>query len=54
MYLRIAEPAYEALTALLKRNPGPHSVLAHEYMGMPLALKAVLLPIYRRGRMRQS
>ena len=42
LYLRIAEPAYEAAAALLGDAPGPHFVLAHEYMGMPTALKAVL------------
>ena len=40
-YLRLAEPAYEALQALLGDSPGPHFVLSHEYMGMPLALKSI-------------
>ncbi len=40
-YVRLAEPAYEALLGLLGESPGPHFVLAHEYMGMPLALKAI-------------
>ena len=40
LHLRVAGPAYEALAAILTRTKGPHFVLAHEYMGMPLALKA--------------
>jgi hypothetical protein len=43
-YVRLAEPAFEALQALgcggTAENPVVY--LAHEYMGMPLALKAVL------------
>ena len=42
LYLRIAEPAFDALRALTARGKGPHFVLAHEYMGMPLALKSIL------------
>jgi len=42
LYLKIAEPGFEALEALLNRSQGPHFILAHEYMGMPLALKAIL------------
>ncbi|MCZ6634812.1 MAG: hypothetical protein O7G87_15530 [bacterium] len=42
LYLNIAEAAYEAVKRLLKRSSGPHFVLAHEYMGVPVALKAHL------------
>ncbi|MBM4078332.1 MAG: hypothetical protein FJ278_01450, partial [Planctomycetes bacterium] len=42
-YLRIAEPAYEALKVLLgQHGPWPCHVISHEYMGMPLVLKALL------------
>ena len=42
-YVRLAEPGYEALK-VIGCNGGEQQVviLAHEYMGMPLALKAVL------------
>ena len=41
-YLRLAEPAYDALVGLLDQEEGPHFVISHEYMGMPLALKAII------------
>ena len=43
-YVRLAEPAFEALHALGCEcgTSEPVAYLAHEYMGMPLALKAVL------------
>ena len=43
LYVGIAEPAIETIRALLGRSQGPHFVLAHEYMGMPAALKAQLV-----------
>ena len=42
-YVRLAEPAYEAVTAVLgERCAEPVHVLAHEFMGLPTALKARL------------
>ena len=42
-YVRLAEPAYEALTAIGATDAAEDLlILAHEYMGMPTALKAVL------------
>ena len=42
-YVRLAEPAYEAVTALLGHGAGrPVHVLAHEFMGLPTAFKARL------------
>jgi len=43
-YVRIAEPGYEALKALGCNGTSKKPVvyLAHEYMGMPLALKVIL------------
>ena len=43
-YVRLAEPAFEALQALgcNGTTESPVVYLSHEYMGMPLALKAVL------------
>ncbi|NQU76825.1 MAG: hypothetical protein HQ546_10990 [Planctomycetes bacterium] len=43
-YVRLAEPAFEALVALGCGGSAAEPVvyLAHEYMGMPLALKVVL------------
>lgn len=42
-YVRLAEPGYEAIKALgCNGSSEPKVILAHEYMGMPLALKAVL------------
>ena len=43
LYTDIAEAAYDALAAFLSQDEGPHIVLAHEYMGMPLALKTLLV-----------
>ena len=42
LYVDIAEVAYEAVSDLIGAAPGPHIVLAHEYMGMPVALKAIM------------
>ncbi len=43
-YVRLAEPGYEALQALGAGGDGEEVlILAHEYMGMPLALKSVLV-----------
>ncbi len=41
-YVRLAEPGYEALKAIGCDGGRPMVILAHEYMGMPTALKAVL------------
>jgi len=42
-YTRIALPAYKALAALGVDQAGqPVTIMAHEYMGMPLALLAIL------------
>ena len=42
-YVRLAEPAYEAVMALLgERAAAPVHFIAHEFMGMPTALKAIL------------
>ena len=41
-YVRIAEPAYAALQALLDPEDLPCFVISHEFMGMPTALKTVL------------
>jgi hypothetical protein len=42
-YVRLAEPAYEALEAIGAVDPNEDLLLlAHEYMGMPTALKAVM------------
>jgi len=42
-YVRLAEPGYEALRAIGVNGSQEQTVLlAHEYMGMPTALKAVL------------
>lgn len=42
LYVRLAEPAYEAIKALLADDKPPHYIIAHEFMGMPLALKGIL------------
>ena len=42
LYVDIAEAAYEAVSDLIGAAPGPHIVLAHEYMGMPIALEAIM------------
>ena len=41
LYIDSAEAIYDAVIALIGEAPGPHIVLAHEYMGMPVALKAI-------------
>jgi len=42
-YVRLAEPAFEALRAIGAHNGKDRTLLlAHEYMGMPTALRAVL------------
>ncbi|MDE0505459.1 MAG: hypothetical protein OXI86_15380, partial [Candidatus Poribacteria bacterium] len=42
-YVRLAEPGYYALHTLIEGNPeSPCFIVAHEFMGMPLALKAML------------
>ncbi|MCZ6680881.1 MAG: hypothetical protein O7E52_26940 [Candidatus Poribacteria bacterium] len=42
-YLRIAEPAYDALRVLIAdQSDTPCFVIAHEFMGMPFALKTIL------------
>ena len=42
LYIDSAEAVYDAVVALIGKDPGPHIVLAHEYMGMPLALKTIV------------
>ncbi len=43
-YIRLAEPAYEAVMALLgDRADTPVHIIAHEFMGLPTALKAKLV-----------
>ena len=42
-YVRIAEPAYDALQALFQQDPdGLCYIVSHEFMGMPLVCKAIL------------
>ena len=41
LYINSAEAIYDAVVALIGAAPGPHIVLAHEYMGMPVALKTI-------------
>jgi hypothetical protein len=41
-WMRIAEPAYEGVMALTQAHDRPVYFVAHEYMGMPTALKAVM------------
>jgi hypothetical protein len=41
-YVRLAEPGFEALKVIGCNGDQPIVILAHEYMGMPLALKTVL------------
>ena len=41
-YMRLAEPAYDALSALLGEGDTPCYLVAHEFMGMGTALKAQL------------
>ena len=42
LYIDSAEAIYDAVIALIGEASGPHIVLAHEYMGMPVALKAIV------------
>ena len=41
-YVRLAEPAYYALVALLGQDDLPCVLFSHEFMGMPTALQAIL------------
>ena len=41
-YMRLAEPAYALLQLLTQDEEGARFIISHEYMGMPLALKALL------------
>lgn len=41
-YLRLAEPGYAALDALCSRGNGACHIVAHEFMGLALAYKAIL------------
>ncbi len=41
-YARLAEPAYYALLALLQPEDEPCTLFAHEFMGMPAALQAIM------------
>ena len=41
LYIDSAEAIYDAVIALIGEASGPHIVLAHEYMGIPVALKAI-------------
>ncbi|MEX0775676.1 MAG: hypothetical protein WD042_08160 [Phycisphaeraceae bacterium] len=41
-YMRLAEPAYYALLALLKDEELPALLFSHEFMGMPTALAAIM------------
>ncbi len=41
-YVRLAEPAYYALLALLGEDDLPCVLFSHEFMGMPAALQAIL------------
>lgn len=42
-YVRLAEPGYDALHSIIGGNTeSPCFIIAHEFMGMPLALKAML------------
>lgn len=41
-YVRLAEPAYYALHALLKDEDFPCVLFSHEFMGMPAALKSIM------------
>ena len=42
LYIDSAEAIYDAVVALIGKDPGPNIVLAHEYMGMPVALKTIV------------
>jgi len=41
-YARLAEPAYYALLALMRPEDEPCVLFAHEFMGMPAALQAIV------------
>ncbi len=41
-YIESAEAIYDAVVALIGKDSGPHIVLSHEYMGMPVALKTIM------------
>jgi len=41
-YMRLAEPAYYALQALLRHDELPCVLFSHEFMGLPTAFKCVL------------
>lgn len=41
-FVHLAEPAYAALYHLAAGAEGPHLLLAHEWMGLPLALAALM------------
>ena len=42
-YVRLAEPAYAALRAIIGAEPAaPVFIISHEFMGMPLALKVLI------------
>jgi hypothetical protein len=41
-YVRLAEPAFYALQALLSEEDKPCILFSHEFMGMPTALQAIL------------
>lgn len=41
-YVRLAEPAYYALNALLPQSDLPCILFSHEFMGMPAALKCIM------------
>ncbi|MCE9590203.1 MAG: hypothetical protein K8S99_06730 [Planctomycetes bacterium] len=41
-YVRLAEPAFYALSAMLNDDELPCVLFSHEFMGMPAALKAIL------------
>ena len=41
-YIDSAEAIYDAVVALIGKDSGPHIVLSHEYMGMPVALKTIM------------
>lgn len=48
-WVRLAQPAYAALVALMRESELPGVLISHEYMGMPTALAATL---DRAGRFR--
>ncbi|MCD6508685.1 hypothetical protein J7M22_18960 [Candidatus Poribacteria bacterium] len=42
LYLRMAEPAYDAVKTLLTPDDAPYFIVSHEFMGMPFVLKALV------------